>query len=69
MLVAFTGVTLAFLIVHLSPVNPVDQTLSLMTTFGATDPGAVAMLRSALSELYGVNGSLAHQYIAFWTGG
>lgn len=65
--VAFTGVTLAFLIVHLSPVNPVDQTVSLLTTFGATDPRAVAMLRAALSELYGVNGSLAHQYMAFWT--
>jgi peptide/nickel transport system permease protein len=65
-LVAFTGVTLAFLIVHLSPVNPVDQTVSLMTSFGATDPAGVAMLRSAISELYGVNGSLLHQYLAFW---
>ena len=65
--VAFTGVTLAFLIVHLSPVNPVEQTVSLMTTFGATDPASVALLRSALSELYGVNGSLGHQYVAFWS--
>jgi peptide/nickel transport system permease protein len=65
-LVAFSGVTLAFLIVHLSPVNPVEQTVSLMTSFGATDPGSVAMLRAAISELYGVNGSLFHQYVAFW---
>jgi peptide/nickel transport system permease protein len=65
-LVVFTGVTLAFVIAHLSPVDPIEQTLSLLTSFGSTDPRSVAVLRQALTELYGVNGSLFHQYLAFW---
>jgi len=65
-LVVFAGVTLAFFITHLSPVDPVEQTVSLLSSFGATDPRSVAVLRAALSELYGVNGSLLYQYIAFW---
>ncbi len=43
-----------------------ERTVSALTTFGATDPGSVAMLRAALTEMYGVNGSLSHQYLAFW---
>ncbi|MBP0650408.1 hypothetical protein J8J40_25510, partial [Mycobacterium tuberculosis] len=43
--VVFTGVTLAFLIAHFSPVDPVEQTLSLLTSFGNTDPQAVELLR------------------------
>jgi peptide/nickel transport system permease protein len=64
--VVLAGITLAFVIAHLSPVDPVEQSLSLMTNFGATDPRSVAVLRAALSELYGVNGGLLHQYMAFW---
>ncbi|MFI5014349.1 MAG: ABC transporter permease [Hyphomicrobiales bacterium] len=64
--VVFTGITLAFLIAHLSPVDPVEQSLSLLTNFGATDPRSVAILRAALRELYGVNGDLLQQYGAFW---
>jgi len=64
--VVFTGVTLAFLIAHLSPVDPIEQTVSLLTSFGSTDPRSVEILREALNELYGVNGSLIDQYFAFW---
>ncbi|SHF73251.1 peptide/nickel transport system permease protein [Kaistia soli DSM 19436] len=65
-LVIFLGVSLAFLITHLSPVDPVEQSVSLMTNFGATDPRSVALLREALSELYGLQGSFFEQYLAFW---
>lgn len=64
--VVIVGISLAFLITHLSPVNPVEQSLSLMTTFGASDPRAVEILRKALTELYGLEGNLFQQYTAFW---
>lgn len=64
--VVFTGVTLAFLIAHLSPIDPIEQTVSLLTTFGASDPRAVEVLRESLRVLYGADGSLFEQYLAFW---
>ena len=65
-LVVFLGVTLAFVITNLSPVDPVEQSLSLLTSFGATDPRSVALMREALTELYGLEGSLLEQYFNFW---
>jgi peptide/nickel transport system permease protein len=65
-LVVFLGVTLAFVVTNLSPVDPVEQSLSLLTSFGATDPRAVALMREALTELYGLEGSLFEQYLNFW---
>jgi peptide/nickel transport system permease protein len=64
--VVFTGVTLAFLIAHFSPVDPIEQTVSLLTNFGATDPRTVEILRQSLRELYGTDGSLLEQYLTFW---
>lgn len=66
-LVVFFGVTLAFLIANLSPVDPVEQTVTLLTSFSATDPRAVEMLRQSLIELYGLEGSLFERYVAFWS--
>jgi peptide/nickel transport system permease protein len=65
-LVIFLGVSLAFLITNLSPVDPVEQSVALMTNFGATDPRAVDLMREALAQLYGLEGSLLDQYLAFW---
>jgi peptide/nickel transport system permease protein len=64
--VIVTGVTLAFLIAHLSPVDPVEQSLSLMTGFSGSDPRAVEILRQSLSELYGVKGNVIDHYLIFW---
>jgi peptide/nickel transport system permease protein len=64
--VVFTGVTLAFLIAHFSPVDPVEQTVSLLTNFGSTDPRSVEILRQSLRELYGSGGSMFDQYLLFW---
>lgn len=64
--VVFTGVTLAFLIAHFSPVDPIEQTVSLLTNFGSTDPRTVEILRQSLRELYGTDGSLLDQYLTFW---
>lgn len=65
-LVVFLGVSLTFLITTLSPIDPVEQTVALMTNFGATDPRSVELMRAALAELYGLQGSFIEQYIAFW---
>ncbi len=65
-LVIFLGISLAFLITNLSPVDPVESSVAQMTQFGATDPRAVEMMRQALRELYGVDGSMGEQYLAFW---
>jgi len=64
--VVVTGITLAFVIAHLSPVDPVEQSLSLMTGFSASDPRAIEILRQSLSELYGVKGGLIDHYLIFW---
>src|SRR4029077_2301238 len=64
--VIVTGITLAFIIAHLSPVDPVEQSLSLMTGFSASDPRAIEILRQSLSELYGIKGNLFDQYLIFW---
>jgi len=64
--VIFTGITLAFIIAHLSPVDPVEQSLSLMTGFSGSDPRAIEILRQSLSELYGVKGSVIDHYLTFW---
>lgn len=65
-LVIFLGVSLAFLITNLSPVDPVEQSVALMTNFGATDPRSVELMRRALEELYGLQGTMLDQYISFW---
>lgn len=65
-LVVFLGVSLTFFITKLSPVDPVEQSVSLMTSFGATDPRSVELMREALAELYGLQGNLFEQYINFW---
>ncbi len=65
-LVIFLGVSLAFLITNLSPIDPVEQSVALMTNFGATDPRAVDLMREALAELYGLKGSFIEQYFSFW---
>jgi peptide/nickel transport system permease protein len=64
--VIVTGITLAFIIAHLSPVDPVEQSLSLMTGFSGSDPRAIEILRQSLSELYGVKGNVINHYVIFW---
>ena len=62
LLVVFVGISLTFFITHLTPIDPVEQMVASMTAFGDTSPEAVEMMREALRELYGVQGSLIEQY-------
>ncbi|MDI9546535.1 MAG: ABC transporter permease [Chloroflexota bacterium] len=66
LLVIFIGVTITFLIPRVSPVNPIDQALSRLTAFQNLSPEATIALRASIEDLYGLQGSIFEQYIAFW---
>jgi len=66
LLVVFIGISLTFFITHLSPIDPVEQMIAGMTAMGQSDPEAVALMRTALQELYGTGGPLMEQYFAYW---
>ena len=66
-MVIFIGVTLTFMIPRLSPNDPVEQQVArLMMSGSQVSPDDVAALRSALTEMYGLEGSNLQQYFAFW---
>ncbi|HMB72722.1 MAG TPA: ABC transporter permease [Gammaproteobacteria bacterium] len=66
LLVVFIGINIAFFVTHLTPIDPIEESISAATAFGATSPEAIQMLRESLRELYGLEGSLAQQYLVFW---
>ena len=65
-LVVFIGINLTFLIIHISPIDPVEASVSAMTAFSSSQPEAVELMRTSLKELYGLQGTLFDQYIVFW---
>jgi peptide/nickel transport system permease protein len=66
-LVVFVGISLIFLVTHLTPIDPVQQTITALSTYGQTSPEAVALMRKSLQQLYGTTGSLPEQYLVFWS--
>ena len=64
--VIFVGVTITFLIPRFSPVNPIDDMIGRMTALQTIDPQAVVAMRATMQDLYGLDGSLLEQYVAFW---
>jgi peptide/nickel transport system permease protein len=65
-LVIFIGINIAFFVTHMTPIDPIEQTISVATSFGSTSPEAIEMLRQSLRELYGLEGTLWEQYLSFW---
>ena len=65
-IVIFVGVSTAFFIAHLSPINPVESMLNSITARSSFSPEAIEEMRSALTDLYGVDKSLPEQYVNFW---
>jgi peptide/nickel transport system permease protein len=65
--VIFVGVSTAFLISHLSPINPVETMLNRTTAQGNFSPEAIEQMRAALTDMYGVDKPLPEQYINFWS--
>ena len=66
LLVIFIGLNIAFFVTHLTPIDPIEESISVATSFGSTSPEAIEMLREALRELYGLEGTLWDQYVDFW---
>jgi len=66
LLVVFIGINLTYLITHLTPIDPVEQSIAAVTSFGNTSPEAIGAMRQSLRELYGLNGAPHQQYLAFW---
>src|SRR5579871_398717 len=65
-LVVFIGINIAFFVTHLTPIDPVEHAIAVVTANGKSDPEAVAVTRNALRQLYGLEGSLTEQYVNFW---
>lgn len=66
-LVIFVGITAVFFIPRLSPSDPVQKTISQISSMGSyLDPASVGALIDDLTEMYGLEGSLLEQYGALW---
>jgi peptide/nickel transport system permease protein len=66
MLVVLFGVTFIFVIPRLLPVNPVEAMLGRILSQGTyMQEEQVTALRSALSDAFGLNGTIFEQYIGF----
>src|SRR5438876_3012113 len=65
-LVVFIGINLAYVITHATPIDPVEQSISVVTSFGNTAPEAIEQMRISLRELYGLEGSPIERYWVFW---
>jgi peptide/nickel transport system permease protein len=65
-LVVFIGINIAYIITHATPIDPVEQSISAVTSFGNTAPEAIAEMRQSLQELYGLKGDWLEQYLNFW---
>jgi peptide/nickel transport system permease protein len=64
--VVFVGINITYLVTHMTPINPVEQSISAATSFGSTSPEAIEMMRQSLRQLYGLEGSPWEQYVTFW---
>lgn len=65
-LVVFVGISITFFVTHMTPIDPVETTISAAASFGSTSPEAIEMLRETLRELYGTEGNIFNQYATFW---
>jgi len=67
LVVVFIGITITFFLPRMMPSDPISGYISrLQSQAGQTmDPKAIQELRSSLEELYGLNGSLASQYVGY----
>jgi peptide/nickel transport system permease protein len=65
-LVVFIGINMAYVITHSTPIDPVEQSIATVTSFGNTSPEAIEMMRVSLRELYGLTGGPLEQYTNFW---
>ena len=68
LVVIFIGITITFIIPRLTHIDPVQAAINRLTSYGGSymEPAAVESLQKTLKELYGLEGTLIEQYLAFW---
>jgi len=60
------GITITFIIPRLLPLDPVEQSLTRISSMQIMDPRAVESLSNALRDMYGLQGTVSEQYLRFW---
>ncbi|NLY04892.1 ABC transporter permease [Candidatus Sordicultor fermentans] len=66
-LVTFLGLSAAFFLPRILPMDPVKQQLAQYQAFGVyIPPEQLEEIVSTLQQLYGLEGSLSEQYMSFW---
>lgn len=66
-LVIFIGITAVFIIPRLLPNDPVMRTIAELRARGSSlEPGSMDKIIADLTEMYGLEGSMWDQYLAFW---
>src|SRR5262249_6559346 len=53
-------------ITHATPIDPVEQSVAAVTSYGNAAPDAINQMRQSLRELYGLAGTPWQQYTTFW---
>jgi peptide/nickel transport system permease protein len=66
LLVVLIGINIAYVITHATPIDPVEQSVAAVTSYGNAAPEAINQMRQSLRELYGLQGSPWRQYLSFW---
>jgi peptide/nickel transport system permease protein len=66
LLVVLIGINLAYAITHATPIDPVEQSVAAVTSYGNAAPEAINLMRQSLRELYGLSGTPWQQYVTFW---
>ena len=67
LLVIFIGVTTVFFVPRLMPNDPVEAMIGQMTSnAGSMSPEAVEQMRESMNSLFGLDGSVMHQYLDFF---
>ena len=66
LLVVVIGINIAYAITHATPIDPVEQSVAAVTSYGNAAPEAIDQMRQSLRELYGLQGSPWRQYLSFW---
>lgn len=64
--VVFFGVSGAFFIANLSPINPVESMIGEISSRATISPAAVDDMRRSLTEMFGLDVPLWQQYLNFW---
>jgi peptide/nickel transport system permease protein len=67
LVVVFVGTTIVFAATRFTPTDPVQQTIERISMQGGyMDTATIEVFMQTLRELYGLEGTVLEQYLAFW---